>query len=315
MDWPITKIPVNDDGFVTSHKVTDDFLPFLREWGFVCLEILTEDEVSASVNSFFEDISNRNTTINSIPVVMDNPVSYSDENWSCRRFVTDDPAMTYQAMKNRTNPLIEAAFTKIFNTNKLIVNLDGWGVMRPSIGHPEYRNNLNPHLDVNPWDYKAELLKNETHIYQGVLHLNGDISAGGFCIVPKCCGEQFFRWVDTLGAKKHDRHSYYPFETDPIYKKLQKVSLKPGTFVIWDSSCCHANYPNTSYDSMRIVQYIRMMPSTTVDTPGHRLKRLPNYIYEKYKNDATLINAVSQLDEREKALLGVANCKMVLLKK
>ena len=310
-EWSNSKIPTGDDGFVTTFKVTDNFMPFLQEWGFVCLQILTESEITDSINSFFEDVTNRNSNPNAVPINFD-PDSYSDENWpSCRRFVTDDPAMTYQAVKNRTNPFIELAFKKIFNTEKLLVNMDGWGVMRPSIGHPEYRNNLNPHLDVNPWDYKDELLKKKDHIYQGVLHLNGDITAGGFCIVPKCCGNNFYQWVDSLGGKKHDRHSYYPYETDPIFKKLQKVSMKPGTMVIWDSSCCHANYPNTSYDSMRIVQYIRMMPATSIDTPGHRLKKLPGYLYDKYINDPALIDAVSRLNEREQNLLGVENCKKI----
>jgi hypothetical protein len=287
-------------------------MPFMREWGFVCLQILDPGEVAASVQSFFDDATNRNPKEGAIPITLHDQDSFTDENWpSCRRFVTDAPAMTLQAMKNRTNPLLESAFLKIFGTQKqLIVSMDGWGVMRPSIGHPEYRNNLDPHLDVNPWDYKNEVLK----MYQGVLHLNGDIAAGGFCIVPKCCGDNFNKWVKTLGYKKHDRHSYYPYETDPLFKRLQKVSMKPGTMVIWDSSCVHANYPNTSYDSMRIVQYIRMMPASSVDTPGHRLKRLPNYLYDRWIDDATLISAVSQLNEREQKLLGVENCKKLLKK-
>lgn len=311
-DWIKDKIPSDDEGFTKSFQVSDDFIPFLQEWGFVCLNILNEKEIEDSIRSFFDDMTNRNTNPNAIPIEINNPFSFTNENWpSCRRFVTDDPAMTHQAIKNRTNILIETSFKKIFNTDKLLVNMDGWGVMRPSIGHPEYRNNLDPHLDVNPWDYKNELLNNKTHLYQGVLHLNGDITAGGFCIVPKCCGNNFFNWVDSLKEKKHDRHSYYPYETDPIYKGLQKVYMRPGTYVIWDSSCCHANYANTSYDSMRIVQYIRMMPATSIDTPGHRLKKLPTYLYEKYSRDPTLMEAVLRLDEREKNLLGIENLKKV----
>src|SRR5690606_32876950 len=98
---------------------------------------------------------------------------------------------------------------------------------------------------------------------------------------------------------------------DPLYKCLQEIKMKPGTMVIWDSSGCHANYPNSS-SSMRIVQYIRMMPKNTLGQAGHRLKKPPSYYYEKNWNDPTLRDALSRLDKRELNLLGFTDEKDIL---
>ena len=245
---------------------------------------------------------------------LEDPTTFATDNWPNRgKFLTDALALTYESMVNRTHPNLVITFSKIFGLEEkdLIVNVDAWGVMRPSIGHPEYRYNLSPHFDINPWNYLEDLEKSESnntgyHMYQGVLHLNGDIGAGGFCVVPKCCGKNFKQWIEHIGEKRNDRNSYHPSENDPIYKCLQKVRLRPGCIVIWDSSGCHANYPNSSH-SMRIVQYIKMMPKSTLQINANREKKIPIHYFEQNWNDPTLRNTISRLDQRQLDLIGLPN--------
>jgi ectoine hydroxylase-related dioxygenase (phytanoyl-CoA dioxygenase family) len=49
----------------------------------------------------------------------------------------------------------------------------------------------------------------------------------------------------------------------PIREYIQRIPLRRGSMVIWNSLTFHANYPNDS-DRFRMVQYMRMLP---VDYP------------------------------------------------
>ena len=41
--WAYESIPIDDEGYTISFQPEDDFLPFLNEWGFVCVHILNEE--------------------------------------------------------------------------------------------------------------------------------------------------------------------------------------------------------------------------------------------------------------------------------
>jgi hypothetical protein len=48
-------------------------------------------------------------------------------------------------------------------------------------------------------------------------------------------------------------------ENDPIRQHIQRMPIRKGSLLIWDSRLPHGNFPNNS-NSMRIVQYLHMAP-------------------------------------------------------
>jgi len=105
------------------------------------------------------------------------------------------------------------------------------------------------HWDQNPWgqpNFKG---------VQGLLALsNSTEDTGGFLCVP---GSHLV--MKEWGEKnKHHSHSVEFVEIprdDSLYKFTQKITLRKGSFVVWDSRTLHANYANRS-SQFRIVQYI-----------------------------------------------------------
>lgn len=48
-------------------------------------------------------------------------------------------------------------------------------------------------------------------------------------------------------------------ENDPIRQHIQRMPIRKGSLLVWDSRLPHGNYPNNS-NAMRIVQYLHMAP-------------------------------------------------------
>ncbi len=48
-------------------------------------------------------------------------------------------------------------------------------------------------------------------------------------------------------------------EDDPIRKHIQRMPIRKGSLLVWDSRLPHGNFPNNS-SGMRIVQYLHMAP-------------------------------------------------------
>jgi hypothetical protein len=96
---------------------------------------------------------------------------------------------------------------------------------------------------------------------QGLIALTtARVEDGGFHCVPR--SHKFSRaW-----ACKNARHSTsetmnVPLD-DPLQSHVQKIPLRAGSLLVWNSLLSHGNFPNYS-DKARMVQYIRFVPANS----------------------------------------------------
>eukprot|EP01126_Amoeba_proteus_P013605 TRINITY_DN1581_c0_g2_i1.p1 TRINITY_DN1581_c0_g2~~TRINITY_DN1581_c0_g2_i1.p1 ORF type:complete len:277 (-),score=50.77 TRINITY_DN1581_c0_g2_i1:130-960(-) len=172
---------------------------------------------------------------------------------------------------NRQKPEVVSIFQNILGAKNLRVTRDRWGILRPTRNirfkdgsvhdKPEWKTVSKwLHWDQNPWT--------ETSIrrFQGMFTLTDHTeTSGGFLCVPKF-HKRFCQWaqdhpVDTVeGASLAHSLVFVPTE-DPVQLEVQKIMMRAGSLLIWDSRLPHQNFPNDD-DKFRIVQYITYHPLT-----------------------------------------------------
>jgi len=157
---------------------------------------------------------------------------------------------------------------------KLLCSIDKWGLLRGTKNlkfinedgniviqdRPEWFYELKMHWDLNPWLYVEEMKEHQHPMYQGLIALvDCPIEVGGFLCVP---GSSKFLPEYTKERKPiHLNPLSIRVPSDDImldYK--QKVPLRKGEMVIWNSGQAHANFGNTS-NKNRIYQFVRMLIS------------------------------------------------------
>lgn len=154
---------------------------------------------------------------------------------------------------NRQSQRIYDAFVDIWGTEKLWVTID--------------RGNLNfplqpgkPGKGFIHWDYDPE--ENPVNV-QGVLALSDqtDKDMGGFQCIP-----WLYRHYDEWKkSQPKDRNRFMP-DIAGLEDKIEKVSMKAGDLLIFNSLLPHGIRPNKSKEKVRIAQYISMMPADEDNT-------------------------------------------------
>jgi len=132
--------------------------------------------------------------------------------------------MCVQAFRNRMNSKIRKIFSVLFNGEQTWSSIDNYGVMRGSVNviggdglmhddRPDWRYELKPHWDLNPWQYVHELKRGHAPWYQGIIAVDDcPESVGGFCCVP---GSTRFleRWTKFNVAPDKHLGSHRPLST------------------------------------------------------------------------------------------------------
>ena len=147
---------------------------------------------------------------------------------------------------NRQEPRIYDAFVDIWGTEQLWVTIDRANLNVPARPGHEFPGFIH-------WDYDPETKPVNV---QGVLALNDqtDASMGGFQCVP-----QLYRTYDTWKeTQPADRDRFQP---DVSGFPIEKVKLRAGDLLIFNSLLPHGIRPNRSENKVRIAQYISMMPA------------------------------------------------------
>jgi hypothetical protein len=272
----ISRIPRDDDGFTIAFDPNDEdeWSGFMSQFGFVVVKVLTPAECDATVTEFFAEANARprpDGRVRDVPLSVDDPRGWESENWPAgrSRFLVDFPAVSPCALRNRTHPNVYAFFSRLLKTPRVFASIDAWGLMRGTSGlpteqseRPEWRQNLVPHWDVNPWQYAAERSATRQPLppmYQGVLALvDCDDATGGFSIAPGSA-RYLDVWARGTAASTAQGARSNHFDTDPsdVWRGLvQHVPIRAGEMVVWDSGSLHANYPNHG-PNLRLVQYTR----------------------------------------------------------
>lgn len=290
----------DSEGFVESFAVDDPkSRDFFQEYGFVVFRnVLSPQECQATLDEFW----------NQEGLDRNNPVTW-ETYWSSQRFkrfaiigsFPDIESLTQLA--NRQNPNVHKGFSMIFGTEKLWVDHDRLGIMRPTKGIV-FPNSNEPvdkpawrtierwlHLDSNPNTGEVSLASFEktysntkvdlekTLMLQGLITLtDAREEDGGFQCVPgfhKYCSA----WARKPELPQSSANIQVP-ENDPVRNYIKKVPMKKGSLLLWNSLLLHANYPNDS-SNFRAVQYIRMIP--TVDRPYKPLVNSRTSLPENFK--------------------------------
>lgn len=116
------------------------------------------------------------------------------------------------------------------------------------------------HWDLNPWLYVEEMKTGHHPMYQGLVALvDCPEEVGGFLCVP---GSTAFlpQWTYEHKPNHLKPLSIQVSPNEVMLEYKQKVPLRKGEMVIWNSGQAHANFANTC-NQLRIYQFIRMMPA------------------------------------------------------
>lgn len=149
---------------------------------------------------------------------------------------------------NRQIDKIYHAFTDIWALEELWVTIDRANLNFPIREGFSYKGFIH-------WDYDPDT--NPQNV-QGLIALSDqtNIKSGGFQCVPWLY-KHYHEWKKT---QPEDRNRFQP-DMSGLEDKLVKVPLEKGDLLIFHSQLAHGIRPNLSKDTVRIAQYISMMPA------------------------------------------------------
>ena len=189
-----------------------------------------------------------------------------------------------QFCENRQNPKLARVFQILLGTDNLMVNVGRASAMRPTrniqlpdgslMDKPQWKTIEEwLHWDMCPWTGLTtsfswcvkDLNLNcgyENVKVQGVLSIvDCGPNEGGFHCVPG-----FRHHIRGWANKNLDKYnskfreaagSVQVPKDDPIRNDIQRVPIRKGCILIWDSCLPHGTFPNDS-DKFRMIQYIKM---------------------------------------------------------
>lgn len=269
------EVPFDEDGFVTSFTAEheEEARNFFEKFGFVVLsDVLSDEEISDTLDVIFGENSELDKDDISTWEAF-----FAKQRFAFAGIIGSGSTLSISELENRQHPKVHRAFATILGTERLVVDHDRLGAMRPTIlpdgtEKPEWRTKARwLHLDCNPVRGKASIGSfsddgslidfDQTLIIQGLITLtDARVEDGGFHCVP---GSHKF---STEWARRRDkeqigqRDMQVNANVDPeIHAMIQKIPIRRGCLLLWTSLLFHGNHPNHS-DQWRCVQYIRMLP-------------------------------------------------------
>jgi hypothetical protein len=263
-------LPRDGDGFVKSflHDEHEGIMNFFNEYGVVVVrDVLSKRDIEDSIDAIWnqDDLTSRNVDRNDPNTWRYFPMDGKIEKKGWISSV--DTLLCKQAWKNRFNPILLDVFERLWEFKKgekqdLRVNNDRYGVMRPILEPSWKTDNGWLHTDQNPRREK-EFIR-----VQGILSFTDSMEneGGGFLCIPGF----HHKWEEYCKESRPDEE-VCPFttSTDP---REEKITVRAGSLIIWDSRLPHANYPNESKDKFRFVQYITYYPSDLESAKKKRIR-------------------------------------------
>lgn len=283
MESRLKRAPLDPSGFVESFATSevDKYLRFFDEYGFVIIrDVLTADECRATVDEVWRDVEKSSSSEE--PIKRDDPSSWGNDRWPQMQklgIIGSLPCVGKEAIKNRQNPQVYEVFRNILKSEHMVVTFDRYGMLRPAKDHPERKTVRDwIHWDLNPWSFRSATIffspkapQPGKKYNQNILKVQGLISLvdcteedGGFHTVPKFSKYCFDEWAQkNTGSEHHTKFKDATFvpvpKEDTLFtENLQKIPMRAGSLVVWNSKQPHGNYPNDS-SNFRICQYIKMM--------------------------------------------------------
>lgn len=160
----------------------------------------------------------------------------------------------------RLEPGVIDIFSKVWNTDELLVSFDALNITLPRRpGHLPRKK--WPHVDQSPYREGLQCV-------QGIVNLSSaGPEDGGLTVYPGThkLTEKFFR--DQTDASSWTRRDFYRYTDEQIswftaqgYKE-HKVVAEPGDLIIWDSRLIHFGAePSAASSTIRTVVYVSYAP-------------------------------------------------------
>ncbi|BBM86559.1 hypothetical protein [Candidatus Uabimicrobium amorphum] len=312
------RYPVDREGFAVSFAIedSDTYCRMLDDYGVVVVRVFDKQECERSIAAMFEEINNTPAPYRKMNVSPDNPISWEKCNWPSRsKFLLSRPAFHFQAFKNRTSETVYRVFCHIWKEERLRVTIDNWGIMRGTKDllmkngvedRPQWRKNVKPHWDYNPWLFHSEMQKGRQPGYQAIIAFSDQTSQTGCHLTLPGCTQFLELWCRENEIPKDlltKRRSHRPVANDPVRDYMQEIPIRQGDMIIWSWGQLHGNTMNFA-SQMRLLQYIRMFPASEVDTSYEEYDRYAcRRILRQYQSEYAF--DFSRFSLQEKRLLGV----------
>jgi len=245
------------------------FCSFSPHLVFVIRDVLSDEETKTTLQEFYDTIEGGSEASDS-----ELERVYGRQKFAKFGIIGGYPDVkSITQLENRQNPKVYEAFCAVFNCRKLICDHDRLGVMRPTMRESGEKTSWRTlsrwlHLDCNPTIGRAsiggfQLVDDssidfeKTLIIQGLLTLtDAREEDGGFHCVPG--GHKLsIEWAKHNPSRSDNMQVGMD---DPIRELVQKIPIKKGCLLAWNSLLFHGNHPNFS-THWRGVQYIRMLPA------------------------------------------------------
>jgi len=133
--YPVVPVPYDEEGYIKSFNIDeeDEYMNFFNEFGFVVIDnIIDQESVKATINEIWDDLESELWTYDRIKVDRNDSETWEYFPRSQVGIVGNDPCIGFQAWRNRQNPNIYRAFSKIMGREELWVSMDRYGMMRPT---------------------------------------------------------------------------------------------------------------------------------------------------------------------------------------
>lgn len=306
-------VPRDKNGYTVSYSVSDLLrdreenargpLAFFDTFGFVVIRnVLSEREIEDTQDEFFTHIEKESKG------KFDRNSVKTWNMWKSRSFGMAGTKAWFgkNALKNRQNANVHAAFACILNEKNLLVNHDRWAMYRPTKVFPELKTRDNIHLDMNPRLY----VKDEKNVVrerlrtlsysdtrdlgpgennnvtnkmglavQGVLNIcDNREEDGGLQLIPGSHDKsRFEKWA--RGLKIPDESASFAIQPhDKVNSLAQRITMRAGSLAIWNQCCLHGSKHNQS-DRPRLVQFIRMFPRRWIEC-SKRARNRANCVFQ-----------------------------------
>lgn len=239
---------------------TESWKQYLDTHGFVVIQdILTREEMTQGLDLFKQDMNQISPTFK-----LEDPSTFCIENtplmFGKGMAVYNGWGQSDFMWHVRTNPKIKSIYQKIYDTDDLVVSLDGFSLFVSN----KQKSPSWLHIDQNP--------KNKIYSVQGSYnYLPVTESDAGFVVIPQ----------SHLTYKPEVEHRKDWIMVDnKLYKSQAKKLLMPkNCFTIWNSKLIHANQGLKKKENNlnRLTCYLTYLP-TKLRAPDILQKRKDAYL-------------------------------------
>jgi hypothetical protein len=196
-----------------SWEQEEEYHEFFLRWGFVVVDdVIPLEDCDDTVDAIWSEISEMREG----SVKKSDPTTWDDKWPAAPTGIFGSVARSPSAWRNRQNERLYGVFKRLYGGEELLVSVDRYNIMRPTVGVPNKEGQLvdrpewrGPeswfHWDLNPSNIVRLVTEGNdaprrhpgSQKLQGLIAL-GDtpVETGGFQCIPGFLGDRFKQWAE-----------------------------------------------------------------------------------------------------------------------